>query len=370
MSNTPENIFKNPKPMIRPIKLSNILGQPTIPINIQPHGPFRPTKILGPHGPPGPNMPVIPNIQSTHKLPIKQPPHNLPQLQPNILSNQQIDTHSTIKQYQSLLPLEIKGNNQGTIIVPPYYKPPQPTIPVAPQVNTIAQSVAKLAQSNTFIKPDVQIESSQSGLLISYTIEGSTGIHIPPRATKLIINAVAGGGCSKNNTCGGGGSGSGVNGLVVPLNSLSQGIIDVTVGVGGNHETIDGTATSIIGNASTSNFSLILNGGKGASGALGGISGNIQFFSKIILSSAINGGDCNYKNCFSSGAAGGSANMGIKGNCGGNSLFQGGLGNINSSGGGGASCFANGGTNEGQLGSGGGNSNNGGNGFASLEFYL
>ena len=255
-----------------------------------------------------------------------------------------------------------------------------PNIPNMPQSNNIAQSIAsRLNHNNTSIKPHVQTSSNQNNYLTSYSIKGATGIQIPPGATKLVVNAVAGGGAGSPNTetsgGAGGGAGAGVNGLIIPLNSLTHGTINVSVGTGGGStgtNSSDGEPTVVTGNANNSNFSLTLGGGKGGSGNIGGISGNVQFFSKTILASAINGGDCNYKNSFSSGGAGGAGSTpGTKGTNGGSSLFQGGIGNNETgSGGGGASCFANGGTGNGQIGSGGEGGHQGGDGFAFLEFYL
>jgi len=287
----------------------------------------------------------------------------------------------TIKPVQSIPNIDTKDNqtdNQNTVLSFSHNRPQQPNIPNIPQANGVAQSISsRLNQHNHFVRPQVQTSSNQNGFLTSYSVKGSTGIQIPPGATKLIINAVAGGGAGAPNTetAGGGGAGAGVNGLIVPLNSLTHGTINVDVGIGGGATGTngsDGTPTIITGNASSSNFSLTLGGGKGGSGNIGGISGNVQFFSKTVLASAINGGDCNYKNCFSSGGAGGAGNApGTKGADGGGSLFQGGIGNtVTGAGGGGASCFANGGSGDGQLGSGGEGGHLGGDGFASLEFYI
>ena len=52
MSNTPENMFKKPKPMFQPVKLSNIPGRPTMPAHIQSSRPS------------GPNMPNLQSFQN------------------------------------------------------------------------------------------------------------------------------------------------------------------------------------------------------------------------------------------------------------------------------------------------------------------
>lgn len=432
MSNMPEDMFKKPKPMVQPIKLPNIPGKPTIPAHMQYQRPA------------GPNMPIIPNMQSFQNKPLNGqhqqighivPPHaqlsrqNLPsgidkselkalvgptnqkpqsstrlqQLNSNITlperkqkPNIQIQNQpqpnlpiiETLKHHQANIPSIIKQSQlpvtehkdiqtDNTVLQFSHNRPYQPNIPNIPNANIISQSSRSNHHNN--LKPQIQTQSNQNGFLTGYSVKGSTGIQIPPGATKLIINAVAGGGAGGINTetigGGGGGAGAGVNGLLVPLNSLTHGTINVDVGTGGiitDSNSIDGTSTIITGTASTSNFSLTLGGGKAGSGSVGGISGNVQFFSKTVLSSALNGGDCNYKNCFTSGSAGGAGSTpGTKGTDGGSSLFQGGSGDISSgSGGGGASCFANGGSSDGQLGSGGQGGHNGGNGFALLEFYI
>lgn len=423
MSNIPEDMFKRPKPMVQQIKLPNIPSQP--------HIHTRPT---------GPNMPLVPNLQTfqnklsneqhqqinqispvprstpVHKPAVLTAPqtihHNTTYLNshapiqlPERIPKQKLQTNTqpsrpnlplphTLRPNQATIPpiiqpsqtspstetKDIQTDNQNTVLSFSHHRPSQPNIPNIPQANGIAQSIAsRLNQQNHFVRPQVQTSSNQNGFLTSYSVKGSTGIQVPPGATKLIVNAVAGGGAGAPNTetsgGGGGGAGAGANGLVIPLNSLNHGTINVEVGIGGGAtgtNGLDGTSTVITGNASNSNFSLTLGGGKGGSGNIGGISGNVQFFSKTILASAINGGDCNYKNCFSSGGAGGAGTApGTKGTDGGCSLFHGGAGNSTTgSGGGGASCFANGGSGDGQLGSGGEGGHLGGDGFASLEFYM
>lgn len=428
MSNIPEDMFKRPKQMVQPMKLPNIPGKPTIPAHIQ----SRPV---------GPNMPIVPNLQSFQNKPpngqhqqiarptqllrpelnnlslleskkkeeskpldltMKRQPLNpyapiqLPERRPkpnpqsvnqpnmpipqmNIRPNH-ANIPTVVKPSQTTPNTEIKDNktdNQNTVLTFSHNRPQQPNIPNGPYANNIAQSIAsRINQNNHSVRPQVQTSSNQNGFLTSYSVKGSTGIQIPPGATKLVINAVAGGGAGAPNTetsgGGGGGAGAGVNGLIIPLNSLTHGTINVDVGTGGGATGSNGSSTVVTGNASNSNFSLTVGGGKGGSGNLGGISGNIQFFSKTVLASAINGGDCNYKNCFSSGGAGGAGAVPTtKGTDGGSSLFQGGSGNATTgTGGGGASCFANGGSGNGQLGSGGEGGHQGGDGFASLEFYI
>lgn len=379
MSNIPEDMFRKPKPMIQPVRLQNVAGQPTMPTHIQ-------QGVSQRH--PSPLTSIVPNQRQHPRQQVQQArvPSRQPRVETRTPENvaEQNDPRKSAE--SNIIPRMIhrvqhneeQKDGENNVLSIPQIRQHRPNIPSVPRPSNAPQAIlSRLNHTNHPLRSVVQTPS-QSGLLASYSIKGSTGIQIPVEATKLIVNAVAGGGAGGQNTetsgGGGGGAGAGVNGLIIPLHSLTQGTIKIDVGQGGNVSGAngpDGGATVIVATSPISNFSLTLNGGKAGSGTSGGTSGNVQFFSKASLAASFNGGDCNYKNYYSSGAAGGAGSTpGNKGSDGGSSLFQGGVGNATTgAGGGGASSFANGGSGHGRFGSGGEGGHNGGDGFVTLEFY-